>query len=134
MRSLALLVAATALLSGCFEQSPKPAGDAAIRPAAATGSQIELGRRIYNFRCYYCHGYSGDARTLATTLLTPKPADFTSIPPDALGRERMLNSIRSGRPGTGMMGFANVLKPDEIEAVADFVREEFMIAKRENTR
>jgi cytochrome c oxidase cbb3-type subunit 3 len=143
MRCLALMVAATALLSGCFEQPAQLTGEAAPRSAesrpakpgaAATVAQIELGRRIYNFRCYYCHGYSGDARTLATTLLTPKPADFTSIPPDALGRERMLNSIRSGRPGTGMMGFANVLKPEEIEAVADFVREEFMIAKRENTR
>ena len=29
----------------------------------------ERGRAIYNFRCYFCHGYSGDARTLAATYL-----------------------------------------------------------------
>jgi cytochrome c oxidase cbb3-type subunit 3 len=67
-------------------------------------------------------------------LLTPKPVDFTSTSPDALGRERMLQSIQSGRPGTAMMSFANVLQPNEIAAVADFVRHEFMVAKAENTR
>ncbi|MEO8331543.1 MAG: c-type cytochrome [Gallionella sp.] len=146
MRSIALLVAATALLSGCFEPSSQPTGtaetaklpSAVSQPASpvveATGARIELGRRIYNFRCYYCHGYSGNARTLAATLLTPKPVDFTSIAPDVLGRERMLHSIQFGRPGTAMMSFASVLQPHEIAAVADFIRQEFMISKRENTR
>ncbi len=36
-------------------------------------------RAIYNFRCYFCHGYSGDAKTLASTYLKPQPRDFTSI-------------------------------------------------------
>jgi cytochrome c oxidase cbb3-type subunit 3 len=141
MSRLALLIAATALLSGCFEPSSQPAvanGSAESRPAMpgaeASVAQIELGRKIYNFRCYYCHGYSGNAQTLAATLVTPKPVDFTNTSPDALGSERMLQSIRSGRPGTAMMGFSNVLKPREIEAVADFIRQEFMIGKRENTR
>jgi len=144
MRSIALLFAATALLSGCFEPSSQQNGDVGQTAAprsvlsqsavAATSAQIELGRKIYNFRCYYCHGYSGDARTLAATLVTPKPVDFTSISPDALGRERMLHSIQSGRPGTAMMSFSSVLQPREIAAVADFIRQEFMTAKRENTR
>jgi len=141
MKSAALLVAATALLSGCFESSSPPSGEAgpagtrtAVPIVEAGGAQIELGRRVYNFRCYYCHGYSGDARTLAATLLTPKPVDFTSVSPDVLERERMLNSIRHGRSGTAMMSFASVLQPNEIAAVADFIRQEFMTAKRENTR
>lgn len=146
MRSVALLVAATALLSGCFEPSPQLTGEAGppasqsavpqstVPEVVATGVQIELGRRIYNFRCYYCHGYSGNARTLAASLLTPVPVDFTSVSPNALGRERMIHSIQHGRPGTAMMGFSSVLQPNEIAAVADFVRQEFMTAKRENTR
>jgi len=142
MRSVALLIAATALLSGCFEPSSQPTGEAAgpagsqsvVSGVVAAGAQIELGRRIYNFRCYYCHGYSGNAKTLAATLLDPKPVDFTSVSPDALGKERMLQSIRSGRPNTAMMSFSSVLKPREIDAVADFIRQEFMIEKRVNTR
>jgi cytochrome c oxidase cbb3-type subunit 3 len=46
----------------------------------------------------------------------------------------MLQSIQSGRPGTAMMSFSSVLHPDEIAAVTDFVRHEFMLAKAENTR
>ena len=46
----------------------------------------------------------------------------------------MLQSIQSGRPGTAMMSFASILQPNEIAAVTDFVRQEFMVAKAENTR
>jgi cytochrome c oxidase cbb3-type subunit 3 len=67
-------------------------------------------------------------------LLNPKPVDFTNILPSSLSRERMLQSIQSGRPGTAMMSFANVLQPNEIASVTDFIRHEFMVAKAENTR
>jgi cytochrome c oxidase cbb3-type subunit 3 len=100
---------------------------------AATGD-LELGRRIYNFRCYYCHGYSGNAKTLAATYINPKPVDFTSTSPNDLSRERMMQSIQFGRPGTAMMSFSSVLQPNEIAAVTDFVRQEFMVEKAENTR
>ncbi len=139
MSRVALLIAATAFLSGCFESSTQSNG-ASRKSESATSvtepniAQTELGRKIYNFRCYYCHGYSGNARTLAADFLTPKPVDFTSISPDLLGKERMLQSIRSGRPGTAMMSFSSVLKSSEIEAVAEFIRQEFMIGKRVNTR
>lgn len=138
MRSLALFLAV--LVGGCSESSQQATAEESTRhePAAsgvmAIGAEIELGRRIYNFRCYYCHGYSGDARTLAATLLDPKPLDFTGVSPGSLGRERMLHSIRFGRPGTAMMSFAGILQPHEIAAVTDFVWQEFMVAKAENTR
>jgi cytochrome c oxidase cbb3-type subunit 3 len=142
MKMIFLLAAAVVALCGCSKSEPQAGGgkDAPLPVTAlAAGTvvvpgDIELGRRIYNFRCYYCHGYSGNARTLAATLLTPKPVDFTGISPEALSRERMLQSIQSGRPGTAMMSFASVLQPSEIAAVADFVRQEFMVAKAENTR
>ncbi|MBF0628896.1 MAG: cytochrome c [Magnetococcales bacterium] len=94
----------------------------------------ELGRKIYNFRCYFCHGYSGDAHTLATTYLNPQPRNFRTTPLDALPLERMIHSIRDGVAQSAMMGFASILKPEEIEAVAAFVREEFMVRQAENTR
>lgn len=141
MKSLVLLAAAMVALWGCSKSEPSSSGKG-IPPqsqvvaagSAATTEDLELGRRIYNFRCYYCHGYSGNAHTLAATFLDPKPVDFTSISPGTLTRERMLQSVQSGRPGTAMMSFASVLQPNEISAVTDFVRHEFMVAKAENTR
>lgn len=141
MKRIALLAAAVVALGGCSKSEPHSSGKGTSFQSqvveaggVATAEDLELGRRIYNFRCYYCHGYSGNARTLAATLLTPKPVDFTSISPNFLSRERMLQSIQSGRAGTAMMSFSSVLQPNEIAAVTDFVRHEFMVAKAENTR
>lgn len=92
------------------------------------------GRDVYNFRCYFCHGYSGDANTLAAQMLTPRPRDFTRVDPAQLDRERMLQAVREGVPGTAMRPFATVLDEAELTAVVDFVREEFMRRKAPNTR
>jgi len=144
MKSATLLAVAATLLS-CIESPPSneeaelakfhsEASSTVQIVVKSSSSQHELGRKIYNFRCYYCHGYSGDAQTLAATLITPKPVDFTNASPDVLVRERMQHSVQSGRPGTAMMSFSSVLAQDEIAAVVDFIRQEFMISKRENTR
>jgi cytochrome c oxidase cbb3-type subunit 3 len=108
---------------------------AAPRPnAAAVAARHERGRAIYNFRCYYCHGYSGDARTLAARFLEPPPRDFTQANPNALSRASMLEAIENGRPGTGMKSFRGVISRPEMGEVVDFVRREFMIDKARNTR
>ncbi len=69
----------------------------------------EQGRDIYNYRCYFCHGYSGDAKTLTSTYLNPAPRDFTGSDPQALPRQRMIDVVTSGKPGTAMHGFSRVL-------------------------
>lgn len=107
---------------------------ALLAGTAIASNRHETGRAIYNYRCYFCHGYSGDSRTLAATYLTPPPRDFTRSAPDALTRESMLRAVTDGRTGSAMKGFAGILKPDEIAAVVDFVREEFMLRKAPNTR
>ena len=43
-----------------------------------------------------------------------------------LDRERMLQSVRHGRPGTAMTAYVTRLQPQEIEAVVDFIRHAFM--------
>ncbi|UCH42123.1 MAG: cytochrome c [Gammaproteobacteria bacterium] len=94
----------------------------------------ESGRAIYNYRCYFCHGYSGDAKTLTSTYLAPPPRDFTRSDPHMLKREDMIDTVKNGRPGTAMHGFARLLNDREIVQVVDFVRLEFMLEKRPNTR
>jgi cytochrome c oxidase cbb3-type subunit III len=46
----------------------------------------------------------------------------------------MVDAVTNGRPGSAMMGFASVLNAQEIDAVVDFVRSEFMEHARLNTR
>jgi cytochrome c oxidase cbb3-type subunit 3 len=123
MKRVALLLAALAALEGCSKSELHSNERMPVLPSS-----------VIPVSCYYCHGYSGNARTLAATFLNPKPVDFTSISPNTLSRERILQSIQSGRPGTAMMSFNTVLQPNEIAAVTDFVRQEFMVAKAENTR
>lgn len=99
----------------------------------ANASRHEIGRRIYNFRCYFCHGYSGDARTLASRYLTPPPRDFTDVEGGIPKRKAMVEAITHGRPGTAMMSFASVIGGSEIEAVVDFIRAEFQMSAKPNT-
>lgn len=105
-----------------------------VTPQSTEAARHEAGRSIYNFRCYFCHGYSGDARTLAATYLSPPPRDFVALPPNGIEREAMIATVRNGRPGTAMKGFAGILSDSEIGLVVDFVRIEFMRNKAVNTR
>ncbi|MCB1954312.1 MAG: c-type cytochrome [Rhodocyclaceae bacterium] len=109
-----------------------PLGAVALAGAGSEGH--ERGRAIYNFRCYFCHGYSGDARTLAATYLSPPPRDFVALPPDGLKRDSMVSAVTNGRPGTAMKGFKGILSHEDIGLVVDFVRTEFMEHKAANTK
>jgi len=139
-----LVVLALAALAACSKPGGSDASSArgpngetavAATPAAPVKPEtIELGRKIYNFRCYFCHGYSGNAQTLAATYLDPKPRDFTKTAPEALSRDSMLTTVHTGRPGTAMKSFNDILTPAEIAAVVDFVRHEFMEKRAPNTR
>jgi len=93
----------------------------------------EKGRDIYNFRCYFCHGYSGDAKTLAASYLSPRPRSFIATDPTDISRETMLNVVTQGKAGTAMQAFINTISEQDIALVVDFVRKEFMADKAKNT-
>lgn len=118
-------VALLALLAGCSR--PPATGDA---PDRAT---LELGRRVYNYRCYFCHGYSGDAKTLASTYLAPAPRSFVDATPTTLPRAAIERALREGRAGTAMKSFAGIVDERELVAVAAFVFDEFVVRKSPNT-
>ena len=118
-----------ALIAGLFTALAANAVTPAENPASH-----ELGRKIYNYRCYFCHGYSGDAKTLASTYLQPPPRNFTRTRPEKLSRAKMISTVAAGKPGTAMHGFSRLLDAREIAAVVDFVRVEFIGHQRENTR
>lgn len=109
-------------------------GAALLEPALAAPTPVEEGRAIYNFRCYFCHGYSGDGQTLAATYLTPPPTNFKQAAADYLTSARVLTTLREGKPGTAMKPFTGILSGQEMQAVAAFVVDEFVKRKADNTR
>jgi cytochrome c oxidase cbb3-type subunit 3 len=84
--------------------------------------------------CYFCHGYSGDAKTVASTYLNPAPRDFSATDPARLSVEQMETVVRRGKPDTAMMGFGVKLDAAEITAVVAFIRASFMSGHDDNTR
>lgn len=92
------------------------------------------GRAIYNFHCYFCHGYSGDGNTVAAAMLSSRPRDFTASDSNVLSVQRMRQALTEGISGSAMGPFSDRLSAEEIEAVIAFVRDEFMLKARENTR
>jgi cytochrome c oxidase cbb3-type subunit 3 len=90
----------------------------------------DQGRAVYNFYCYQCHGYAGDAKTLASSFLNPQPRNFAATDPAHLSREQMITTLREGRDGTAMVSFSSVLQDGEITAVIDYIRAEFMSGEK----
>ena len=101
--------------------------------AAPTPAQLEAGRKVYNFRCYFCHGYSGNAQTVAASFLSPPPVDFTRAEASRFTPEFIVSALREGRPGTAMKSFRSVITDLEMEQVAVFVVDEFVRRKAPNT-
>lgn len=122
----AWLLAVVLALGGCKEHG------GSIGTDATASAEHEAGRSIYNFRCYFCHGYSGDARTVASTYLEPRPRDFTAAA--GLDRDRIADAVRHGRDGTAMKSFSGTLSATEIALVAAFVEREFVLARAPNTK
>jgi cytochrome c oxidase cbb3-type subunit 3 len=105
---------------------------ALVLPGAALAEPA--GEAIYRFYCYQCHGYAGDAQTLASASLSPPPRDFTSVAAADFPTERIVAAVLEGREGTAMVSFASVLDDDDARAVAQYIRESFMSADRIDAR
>lgn len=116
------LRAITGLLAIAGSPVPAISAPAAGEPA----SYHAQGRAVYEYYCYQCHAYAGNAATLASTYLEPAPRNFTASDPDVLQREQMIGAVTHGREGTAMVSFSTVLATRDIEAVVDYIRAEFM--------
>jgi len=107
---LVLLLLAPAWASAAEARSPAPQPDL-----------------LYHNYCSVCHGDKGDGQSHARSSLQPPPRDFTDpAGAAALTRDRMIQSVAHGVPGTAMVGWEKQLSRAEIEAVVDYIRETFM--------
>jgi cbb3-type cytochrome c oxidase subunit III len=104
------------------------AGPLAVLLAAAP-STADDGGRIYRERCAVCHGADGRGDGAAAGLLEPRPRDFTtgrykfrSTPTGTLPTlADVVATTSRGLRGTSMPGFADLLAPPAIDAVARYV-------------
>lgn len=94
----------------------------------AHDKKMASGKSIYENNCGVCHGDGGASGVWAQNGLHPAPRDFTApiAQQELLARERMIFSVKTGRKGTAMMPFEKRLSAEEIEAVVDYIRLEFM--------
>lgn len=104
-----------------------------VQPVSAESPELQLGRKVYNYRCYFCHGYSGDANTVASAVLNPPPRNFQTSRPESFSISRIESAVREGIASTAMSSFQQVLREAEIRAVAKFVRSEFIEKRARNT-
>ena len=101
----------------------------AISGAAAADETIDAAT-IYAESCSVCHGDDGRGAVWGQASLATPPRNFrTAESRRELSRERMIASVTAGRPGTPMPGFGTQLSIEQIMAVVDFVRSEFMAAE-----
>ena len=95
--------------------------------SGAENSKTSEANKLYRENCAICHGDNGDGMTRAISGLRPPPRNFTTIQAALeLTRERMIDSVTNGRPGTGMMAHKDRFTPQQIEAIVDYIRTSFM--------
>lgn len=101
-------------------------------PALAGNRKKSPGGRIdpallYHNYCSVCHGDQGDGRSRARSSLVPPPANFTDPALHArLTVDYIAAITREGKPGTAMIGWKSQLTPVETQALARYVRTQFV--------
>jgi mono/diheme cytochrome c family protein len=84
----------------------------------------------YKTLCARCHGENGDGKGITSIYLDPAPRNLTSAEFMATKpRERFIDSIHKGVPGTSMPPWGKALSDDQINGVLDHVWAAFVREK-----
>ncbi|MBV6422687.1 MAG: hypothetical protein NAOJABEB_00470 [Steroidobacteraceae bacterium] len=118
------------------------AAPAAEAPAASTGAapagapataDLAAGEKVYKTYCMTCHGTTGKGDGPASAALNPKPADFADnkfkYDVDGNGAAGDVDDIKAivhdgaaKHGGSPLMTPWPMLKPDQLQAVAEYVK------------
>ncbi len=93
--------------------------------SAADSATLEAGKTVFMTNCMVCHGEKGNGKGLAAAALDPKPRNFKKgFKEFKFGTtlEAIVTTISNGSPGTAMPPFKDALKPEQLNAVASYVR------------
>lgn len=88
-------------------------------PEVGKPEVISFGKDVYEIRCAACHGVGGDGSGVSRTRFTRPPADFTRKQPT---RERIINVLEHGIPGTAMTPMKRLLNAKEVDAVVAYLQ------------
>lgn len=93
------------------------------QPMSKEQVSLEVGRRIYEKECAFCHGLTGHADTDAARVLVPRPRAFADpIQMARVDDGRLYAAIKLGRPGTSMASWGSLMTPVEIIDVMRYIR------------
>lgn len=88
-------------------------------PDIAPRDVVSFGKDVYEIRCAACHGVGADGSGVSRTRFTRPPADFTRKQPS---RERIVQVLEKGIPGTAMTPMKRLLSPKELDAVVAYLQ------------
>ena len=87
--------------------------------SGARAADLKAGEKVYLANCMACHGMQADGKGPAAAALQPPPADFTNPTFWATrSNDQVKAVIKSGKPGTPMMPFAQLSATDVDNLVA----------------
>ena len=95
-------------------------------PSDQRHGNAEAGQALFDRHCYFCHGYRGDAETVASAMLEPPPRRLAGN--RDLSRATIEAAIRHGRDGTAMVSFSDLLDERQIADLTAFVFERLVTA------
>jgi mono/diheme cytochrome c family protein len=99
--------------------------------AVAVSAADATGKRVYDLRCFPCHGLDGRGDGPTAAMIAPKPRNFRD--PEfwrARTIEQVRLAVRRGRPGTLMPPFQGVLSEADIDAVVAYLQSAFASGRR----
>lgn len=93
-----------------------------LASAALADGDAQRGQAVYTANCMACHGQKADGNGPAAAALKPRPTDFTQAAwwkgQTPAGLKAV---IKSGKPGTSMMGFGR-LSDRQLDDVVAFLQ------------
>ncbi len=91
--------------------------------APALADDVTGGKQVYDTRCSFCHGVSGQGDGPAGTALKPPPNNFASKAYwDSATDESIKAAITNGKKGTAMVPFGTTLTPQEVDSVIAYLK------------
>jgi len=118
-----LILMAFSLPATVFAQEAQP-------PDVVKTDLLEKGKQVYFKRCVWCHGVEGAGDGPSADRLFTRPRNFIQgtfkirftdsgeLPLEA----DLIRTVTNGLPGSAMPAWSGFLKPEEIEAVVEFVK------------
>lgn len=95
-------------------------------PDSLKGDPVK-GRAFYQANCATCHGEKGDGQGPRAYFINPRPVSFLSDASRAkLNRPTLFTIVSAGKLGTEMPAWRQVLSPQQIADVSEFVFRQFV--------